>query len=538
MTHVRYTVRRWCQKKIGTAEQRIYEPWFFIGNHPEEPNVVLNGQQIRTAIVPEDDNSDPPAWAIEVIHHDSTINARRWSAEIMLKRESPSHVRFSTVISHWMIPNFIGNYPETPVSSVPNFVAWLLKDDKLTCMRGNTVVSNQFQQVTHDNALDIYEQLKYESRQQPFVFVAAKPDNNQLAVDPVQLYRYLLGNANVYAFFEQSVLEEMNYYLGNAFRCEHGAVRCYLPYFDKSRKDNARIHRYFSANDISESGQANVINCIANGLAKNGSVFHPRDLTSFNDLFVLRRKLRLDRVIKEAKSRTDSEQASEELQLFMDECESIEAANQELSTQLDQVRAENNQLKSDLGAKNYQIAEAEQLRSQFQDFKQLEQAVNALNRLPESLPDVLSLAGEIFPQRLVFAQMAFKSAGDYVGKYNFWAKPEGLSIAWEMLFDLARKGYDLLVSPSSGDLEQAFGDQSRFDLAMTEGKQTKGDKKLMDQRVLVYDGSEYRMTPHLKFGNKPPKLLRIYFAIDRENERLIVGHFGEHLDNASTRKRS
>lgn len=539
MKSLRYTIREWCiKRKVKTDTSRLYESWFFQGNPPSDPNVVINGQQMRTAIAPGDDVNEPPAWAFELVHTDSAIPTRRWSAEVMLKREDPNRVRFSTVISHWMIPNYIGEYPDMPAISVPNYVAWLLKDANLECRKGNTVVSNQFEIVTHDNAQDVYDQLKDSDREQPFVFVAAVPGTNRLAVDPVQLYRYLLGNANVYAFFEPSALEEMNYYLGNAYRCELGSVRCYLPYFDRTRTDNARIHRYFAASDIEDRGQQYVVNCIANGLAKNGSVFRPRDLRSFSDLFVYRRKLRLDRVIKEAKASADTSEISEELKLFQDECESLDARNQEIQSQLDQFKAENESLNKELSVKDYQIAEAEKLRTQFQGLEQAQNALKSLNRLPASLPEVLSLAGELFPRKLAFAQTAFKTAGEHAKKNNYWAKPEGLSLAWELLVSLATTGHGLLLSGKDGDLEKEFNDQSRFDLAMTEGKTTKSNKKMMGERVFRFDGKEYEMTPHLKYGNKLPKLLRVYFAIDNDNDRLIVGHFGEHLKNASSRKRS
>jgi hypothetical protein len=42
---------------------------------------------------------------------------------------------------------------------------------------------------------------------------------------------------------------------------------------------------------------------------------------------------------------------------------------------------------------------------------------------------------------------------------------------------------------------------------------------------------------HIKFGSKAPRLLRIHFALDRDSQRVIVGHCGDHLDTAGTRRR-
>lgn len=41
---------------------------------------------------------------------------------------------------------------------------------------------------------------------------------------------------------------------------------------------------------------------------------------------------------------------------------------------------------------------------------------------------------------------------------------------------------------------------------MTEGKQTKSDKKLMKLRRIKYEGAEVDITPHVKYGKKPPRV--------------------------------
>jgi hypothetical protein len=536
MTQLRYSFREWCKQRTGD-DPKLTGGWFFRGNHPSEPNVVINGHQLRTAIAFGDDMNEPPGWAFEMIHKDSAENARRWSAEIMLRKLESGKLRFSTVISHWMIPNYIGHYPELPAPSVPKYVRWILNDEKIKCTRNGSSISNKFEVVTHETAKNVYEQLKNPHRSIPFVFVAADRDSQNLAVDPVRLYRYVLGNANVFAFFDNSVLEEMNYYLGSDFRCGPGSVRCYLTPFNKNNPDNTRIHRYFSPFDIEENGQDYVVGCIANGLAKNGTGFHPRDLKSFSDLFVLRRRLRLNRLLSEQGS--NSEDVSEELQMFMDECQTLECENAELKTLTDQLDAENKKVNQELGTKNYLIKQAEEIQKQFKNFEQVKNAVESLNTLPESLADVLRLAGQLFPQRLEIASGAFKSAEDHERKnQGFWNKPEGLSIAWELLFDLAQKGHDLIFGKDQKDVEKEFNNKSRFSYAKTEGRTTKGDAKLMKLRNFVHEGAEYKMTPHIKFGTKNPKMIRAHFAIDNKNKRLIVGHFGDHLDNATTRSKS
>ena len=535
---LRKSIRSWCKIKLGYDEKDcLYEPWFFFGNTPKAPLIVTrDGIQVRTATVSSEGQTEPEAWALELIHRDSSETARRWSVEIGLKSESDNRIRFTTVVSHWMIPNFIGEYPDPPMRSVPKYVVDILKNPNLTCKRGGSEILHQFETVTHENAQSLYEQLKATDRQLPFVFVAAKPDSDMLAIDPVAAYRSLLGSANVYAFFETSVLEEMNYYLGNNFSCEPGSVRCFLPRFDKHRDDNARIHRFFTASHIADKGQDHVLDCIANGFARNGTAFRTHDIRSFSDLFVLRRKRRLEQMF--ANKNSGDSVDSEELAFLKEACEALDAENQELNTFKSQLEIEKDDLQTELSNKNYLVSEAEKLRSQFKDFEQVKNAVGNLSNLPQSLEEVVRLAGVLFPQRLAIASEAFKSASDHEKGYDFWKKQEGLNIAWQMLFDLAQHGHPLLLNDQGGDIERDFNNLSRFELAMTEGKTTKANSKLMEKREFTFEGNRYSMAPHLKYGNKNPKMLRLHFAVDNQNKRLVVAHCGDHMTNASTRKKS
>ena len=56
--------------------------------------------------------------------------------------------------------------------------------------------------------------------------------------------------------------------------------------------------------------------------------------------------------------------------------------------------------------------------------------------------------------------------------------------------------------------------------------------------TIVHDQGEIDITMHFKYGNRKPKLLRPHFAIKRETKKLIVGHFGDHVENYMTHKRS
>ena len=86
------------------------------------------------------------------------------------------------------------------------------------------------------------------------------------------------------------------------------------------------------------------------------------------------------------------------------------------------------------------------------------------------------------------------------------------------------------------NLEKAFVEATGYELAMSESGSTNRDAKLSRMRRIEHDGSEYDISPHIKHGSRAPKMLRIHFAFDEQNKRIVVGYVGEHMDTAGTKR--
>jgi hypothetical protein len=54
---------------------------------------------------------------------------------------------------------------------------------------------------------------------------------------------------------------------------------------------------------------------------------------------------------------------------------------------------------------------------------------------------------------------------------------------------------------------------------------TKRDNRLIALRKDLYEGNEIDITPHVKHGDTEPEILRIHFYVDREKQRIVVGHW-------------
>lgn len=84
--------------------------------------------------------------------------------------------------------------------------------------------------------------------------------------------------------------------------------------------------------------------------------------------------------------------------------------------------------------------------------------------------------------------------------------------------------------------EDEFNNDHKCKLSMTEGRLTKRDTELMRQRQVTYNGKPLDITPHLKIGTKGTKILRLHFQFDEDEQKIIIGYFGNHLDNRTTMK--
>ncbi len=135
----------------------------------------------------------------------------------------------------------------------------------------------------------------------------------------------------------------------------------------------------------------------------------------------------------------------------------------------------------------------------------------------------------LHPGKVVFTKRALDSTKD--------RKDSLAGTDWELLWAMATTLHNLVSCEECGDLEKRFKDLTGFDLAMTEGRHTKKDKKFMAMCREEFDGQIIHVTPHVKYGNNEPRLLRVHFFIDKSSVRLVVGHCAGHLETYGTQRR-
>lgn len=174
-------------------------------------------------------------------------------------------------------------------------------------------------------------------------------------------------------------------------------------------------------------------------------------------------------------------------------------------------------------------AEREQMSSERADYAHNKDALTYIASciLPQmSAHDILAYYAKRYPNRIYVHPDAYKSAD----KTSF---NEGSEIC-SILNVLVDEVYDAFVRKTLKvtDIEHRTG----YYVAMGEGSQTRNNNRLMAQRRKDYKGTFIDCSHHLKC-EKNGKYFRVYFAVINDEHKIIIGHFGDHLETAGTVRR-
>lgn len=153
-----------------------------------------------------------------------------------------------------------------------------------------------------------------------------------------------------------------------------------------------------------------------------------------------------------------------------------------------------------------------------------------LDDLPTNLQDLLKLLEEKYENEVVVLQEAKDSSAEFDVK--------DLKKSWRALKSIPEILFPILFGEDEGDKQALYVNKAGFDLSMTESKMTKADKKLRDLRTRTYKNEEIEINAHIGFGNKKPNMLRVHFYVSSSDNKIVIGHCGDHLDNFSTKSRS
>ena len=149
----------------------------------------------------------------------------------------------------------------------------------------------------------------------------------------------------------------------------------------------------------------------------------------------------------------------------------------------------------------------------------LEDFLSKLVRKKLSLAESLKMISDLYPERLVILNSAIESAADS----ESFLYPEQ---AFELLLRLATDYWKTLGNQGDAEARKLFGKSYSAKEKSTLTKQG------VERRTFDFRGQPMRMDKHLKIGtaDNAADTLRIHFEWVAEEQIIVTGHCGKHLD--------
>lgn len=152
-------------------------------------------------------------------------------------------------------------------------------------------------------------------------------------------------------------------------------------------------------------------------------------------------------------------------------------------------------------------------------------AIDAVLSGRAKLVDFLQLVALAYPDRVAVLNSAWKSAAESEDfKY-----PE---VARSLLRRLVTNYWEAIVDGRGDAVARRAFTTKEFSAGESETVET--NKRAQRLRTFRYGQREVIMNAHLKHGIKDSaaETLRVHFAWDAEERRVVIGHCGRHLDHA------
>jgi hypothetical protein len=506
----------------------FYAGWFYNGGEWRGGGGAYHFVKTQR-LVADGTDREPQHWAMRY-EHNCEVPGRVWRIDAGVTRLADRKYRLSLVIAYYLRDGFIGREPIAPLPTAPRIVAWFLQSEKWQAFAGTEQLRLKPVTLCAGDGESLRRRLEDPGRECPIVVASRDYRTGQPTIDALRLAKLLSGSSVVYESESSELDKELEWTLGARFSCWNGMVRVYQPGLRFNDPAAPKRQRYFSGRDIAQHGHDAVLDMLVHGVARRAQKRPQGVVSSIDDVVAFERDARM-LALKTAASEGDRDEWVELLEATNAELESekknleatIEGLRADVADQADRI----SRLEAD---KKSIVAQTSQAAKEARTLKQRAEIVAGLTTLPGSMLDVIVLIERVHPERIVFTDRAKKS----VESCGFTSVGD----AWRCFWHMATLLHDLFFveGEKPGNIEQAFYDSTGFYLAMTEGKLTKKDSKLMASRSDTLDGRDIDITPHVKLDKDTT---RAYFCplTHGSSKRIVVGYIG-HLDTAGTRRRS
>lgn len=540
-------VRSWVKSKElakGHDVDPLGKGWLFTGGEwkSKSSSVVVQSEVGNRGI------GTAQFWALRYEEADQHERHRRWRTDVGVTRLEDGVVAIALRVSHHLMPAFIGEEPEYPLATSPKIVKSIINAKRWVSRAGSEVLRDVPIEMRLGNIPSLIKRMEDGARSVPLIVISARRDDGRYAIDPKNFAWGVAGAATVYVLSSApDVIQEANYYIDYEYRCTNGLVRVYMPGVKLKSPNDFRRHRFFTADYVQQVGEAHVVDMLHRGLARRPIARLRDEVFDIDDINLRRsqqerQKLRL--ALQGAATREVTAEEKEWADFLLEENARLEATLKETSASRDGSEAKAYELETELETEiqahddrvrqlEYRVKEAndraKRSEGELQNAIAAKQILESLQEFPRDLASALRLVERSFPSRVVVLEEAHYTAQSW---------PFDADKGWRVLRAMAMHLPELHFQMSGVDIEKEFERLSGFGLAMKEKKLTKEDQRATQQRIRKYRGREVDITPHVKVGSSKPNLLRVHYYADHDDKVIVIGHCGDHLDTAGTRKKA
>lgn len=523
-TVIRKLIRKWCSELRAMDDEGredLFKGWFFLGDSEQHDCGTCH---IRIATnIGNFSKSNPQHWVFELIHPDAKVPARLWATNISLTRIDDEHFRLACLLRYAMRTDYIGPNLDIPTSSVPKIIKYILNDTNFLCSKNKLRLNSRIYDAGVSGPAWIAKQICNENRCLPIIVMAEKYEKES-AINLEELQKRNIGNFNLYIISNGNDLNIFNSNLPYDCRIpDFGMLRIYLKY--SPQQGSGKKHRFYTQEYIYNNGDG-VIDEITFAMSKNSQNFLPNEVIEIRHVADKRRLHEIEEMRKNVSKDKDNEKFIEVLDIELTEKikELSETENKLLETEIALEDAEN-----EIAELSWKASQYNELNAKIVELEENLEKIEKNFDLPKNLGEVLELSNQFFGDKLEIHDNAIKSAKNYSQCANRSVVEE----AWRMCTDLAIIMHSLKFIDKSNELEKSFKSRSGIEISMTESSATKKDKKFTDLRTCSHRSKSITYFPHLKSSAR--KDFRMHFSFLEDEEKILICHCGEHLDNARTR---
>lgn len=460
-------------------------------------------------------SQDGDAWAMRYTEIDKECGRKRfWYSDIGLKEDGVTVIVSVRVSFAWNSEDLSHDH-EAPNPSVPVVVRYILQDNHVFSGRTEFRLLEKpipFTEPGLGKALCNFIQ----SPERRYPLVVFNGDSAGQVAEAKKLALKLTGKCMVAIIASNIELaEEIKMFLPADYRIPYGQFRVFFPF--NGRRNSSLRHRWY---DLHSAEYADERHGIVNGLLRNHSLLEAGAVETVDEI---RRLVTREELMK---VKVDSPDQQKQLHEFLEEHARVAAERDQAKQDASFFASEYDRLDDEVKKLDWRCKDYQRRLDAGADGVAVDLS-NLMPTLPANLEQVAKAAAKFF-SKLIITDKALESACDY-------SECKSIGEAWEMLRHMNDTLYRLKFGDGQKELERSFKNETGYELAMSEGRNTKRDNKLMNLRILRVGDREYDITPHLKHMNNEPKSVRIYFAFDEESKKIVVGHIGKHIPNATTK---